>query len=255
MTFSLKKLNPFKRVTTPQPRLNSSNPPPSAENQQADAPAESVQRRLIPASAPPSSTSNYLAVTTHTLQRGSESSEQTEEAGASIPALASNSGRNINLGLRGQSPQNPTEPIVPQPGNSSAERFERNDSYGIKLHYDPPSAVVDIVFVHGLTGNAYTTWLHTGSGVHWPRDLIKGDFVDARVMTFGYDADVVNFWTHAAQDGVSGFANDLLGSLAGYRAGMAVRALTNQRLFWECIITQVYADIKQGKQEDYFRRS
>ena len=170
MTFSLKKLNPFKRVKPRQPRLNSSNPP--------------------------SSTSNI-----------------------------------------------------------STERFEGNDSYGIKLHYDPPSAVIDVVFVHGLTGNAYTTWFHTGSGVHWPRDLVKGDLVDARVMTFGYDADVVNFWTHAAQDGVSGFANDLLGSLAGHRAGIAVRALTNQRLFWMCIITEVYTDIKQGKQEDYFRRS
>ena len=229
MTFSLKKLNPFKRVKPPQPRLNSSNPP--------------------------SSTSNCLAVTTHTLQRSSEGSEQPEEADASIPALASNSSWSTNLTLRGQSPQHPTEPVVPQPGNSSAERFEGNDSYGIKLHYDPPSAVVDIVFVHGLTGNAYTTWFHTGSGVHWPRDLVKGDIVDARVMTFGYDADVVNFWTHAAQDGVSGFANDLLGSLAGYRTGMAVRALANQRLSWECIITQVCADIKQGKQEDYFRRS
>jgi hypothetical protein len=255
MTFSLKKLNPFNRVKTPQPRLNSSNPLPSAENQQADSPAESVQRRLIPASAPPSLKSNCLAVTTHTLQRSSEGSEQPEETDASIPALASNSSRSTNLTLRGQSPQHPTEPVVPQPGNSSAERFERDDSYGIKLHYDPPSAVVDIVFVHGLTGNAYTTWFHTGSGVHWPRDLVKGDLVDARVMTFGYDADVVNFWTHAAQDGVSGFANDLLGSLAGYRTGMAVCALTNQRLSWECIITQVCADIKQGKQEDYFRRS
>ena len=237
MTFSLKQLNPFKRVKPPQPRLNSSNPLPSAENQQADSPAESVQRQLIPASAPPSSTSNCLAITTHTLQRSSEGLEQPEETDASIPASANNSSRRTNLTLRGQSPQHPTEPVVHQPGNSSAERFERDDSYGIKLHYDPPSAVVDIVFVHGLTGNAYTTWFHTGSGVHWPRDLVKGDLVDARVMTFGYDADVVNFWTHAAQDGVSGFANDLLGSLAGYRTGMAVRALTNQRLFWECIIT------------------
>ena len=41
-------------------------------------------------------------------------------------------------------------------------------------------------------------------------------------MTFGYDADVVNFWKHAAQDGVYGYANDLLGSLAGRREGISV---------------------------------
>ena len=88
--------------------------------------------------------------------------------------------------------------------------------------YNPNPVVIDIVFVHGLTGNAYTTWLHSGSGVHWPRDLLKGDIGNARVMTFGYDADVVNFWKHAAQDGVSGFANDLLASLADSRLGIAV---------------------------------
>ncbi len=93
----------------------------------------------------------------------------------------------------------------------------RGDNYGIKILYCPPSASMDIVFVHGLTGNAYTTWLHRRSGVHWPRDLVKYNLSDARVMTFGYDADVVNFWKHAAQDGISGFANDLLASLAGCR--------------------------------------
>jgi hypothetical protein len=68
-----------------------------------------------------------------------------------------------------------------------------------------------------LTGSAYTTWLHNESEVYWPRYLLKNDVEDAWIMNFGYDVDVVNFWKHAAQDGISGYANDLLGSLAGCR--------------------------------------
>lgn len=95
------------------------------------------------------------------------------------------------------------------------------DNYGMKVLYDSASAVIDIVFIHGLIGSAYTTWLHEESGVYWPRDLLKNDLKDARIITFGYDVDVVNFWKHAAQDGISGYANDLLGSLAGCREGIS----------------------------------
>jgi hypothetical protein len=95
----------------------------------------------------------------------------------------------------------------------------RENMYGIKILHDPPSATLDLVFVHGLTGNAYSTWLHEQSSVHWPQDLVKEDISDARVMTFGYDADIVRLWGQAAQDGISGYAHDLLGSLARKRRG------------------------------------
>jgi hypothetical protein len=100
-----------------------------------------------------------------------------------------------------------------------------NDSLGIKILYNPPRANLDVVFVHGLTGSAYSTWLHKGNGTHWPRDLIKDDIKDARVMTFGYDADVARFWHQTAQDGISGYANDLLGKLARKRQGVVCTML------------------------------
>ena len=81
----------------------------------------------------------------------------------------------------------------------TVDTIDKADPYGIKVLHNPPSAVVDIVFVHGLTGNAYTTWLH-GRSIHGPRDLFSEDLANARIMTFGYDADVVKFWHHAAQD-------------------------------------------------------
>lgn len=47
------------------------------------------------------------------------------------------------------------------------------------------------MFVHGLTGNRESTWSETRSGVVWPQDLLPKDMPKARIMTFGYDADVV----------------------------------------------------------------
>jgi hypothetical protein len=110
--------------------------------------------------------------------------------------------------------------------------LREEDCYGIKVLHSPPSAVIDIVFIHGLRGNSYTTWLHRKSKVHWPRDLLKNDMRNARIMTFGYDADVVHFWDHAAQDSISGYANDLLGDLAGHRQGNSVRILESESSHW-----------------------
>ena len=60
------------------------------------------------------------------------------------------------------------------------------------LHDNGKNACVDIVFVHGLTGNAYSTWLHKETGIHWPSQLLGQDIPDSRILSFGYDADVVN---------------------------------------------------------------
>jgi len=103
------------------------------------------------------------------------------------------------------------------PQNDELDAICEKDSYGIKVLYNPPSAGLDIVFVHGLTGSAYSTWYHEEGSKHWPRDLLKSDISDARVMTFGYDADITHFWKEAVQDGISGYADDLLGKLSRKR--------------------------------------
>ena len=92
--------------------------------------------------------------------------------------------------------------------------------YGIRTVYEPPDptdAVVDIVFVHGLTGNAYTTWLDRRSNIHWPSTLLGQDISSARIMTFGYDADIVNWFKKASQNNVYNHAETLLGDLVRRR--------------------------------------
>jgi hypothetical protein len=48
-----------------------------------------------------------------------------------------------------------------------------------------------IVFVHGLTGNRESTWTDKPTKVFWPKDLLAEDLSRARIITFGYDADIV----------------------------------------------------------------
>ena len=91
-----------------------------------------------------------------------------------------------------------------------------------KLHEpeDHNSAIVDIVFVHGLTGNAYSTWLHQDkeTKTYWPYDLLPKDYPDARILAFGYDADITQFWGPASSNRVGNHAENLLGALSRLRA-------------------------------------
>ncbi|KAL9095514.1 MAG: hypothetical protein Q9165_002385 [Trypethelium subeluteriae] len=93
---------------------------------------------------------------------------------------------------------------------------------GLSIVYQPEDedSVVDIVFVHGLTGNAFNTWHHKASNTHWPRDFIKNGKTGisrARVITFGYRADVASFTGPASQSRLTHHANDLVGGLVGLR--------------------------------------
>jgi len=106
---------------------------------------------------------------------------------------------------------------------SDVDYINDDDSYGIKVLHNPESAtIVDIVFVHGLTGNSFHTWFDRTSQIHWPRDLIKEDLPDARVMTFGYDADVFHARRSTSLESISSYSRDLLASLSGKRHGVEV---------------------------------
>jgi pimeloyl-ACP methyl ester carboxylesterase len=120
-------------------------------------------------------------------------------------------------------------PILSQNNDASEDPISRPlpdiENLGLRVVHDliKESVLLDIVFVHGLTGDSSSTWLHSsserthGREVHWPRDLVKCDVSNARISMFGYDANVASFWGGASQNRLSNHAENLLGELTGLR--------------------------------------
>ncbi|KAK5025638.1 hypothetical protein LTS07_007842 [Exophiala sideris] len=115
----------------------------------------------------------------------------------------------------------------------------------------------DIVFIHGIQGHPLRTWTHdltqtdapksrrflglgksrsgtlsrdrsrSGQGRHqdfhagfWPAHLLKKDFPNARILTYGYDSKVSNFFGGGAnQNDIVTIANGFLNDLAAQRVG------------------------------------
>jgi hypothetical protein len=92
------------------------------------------------------------------------------------------------------------------------------------------------VFVHGLTGNRETTWTWSQKRetVFWPRDLLKDDLPNARIMTFGYDADIVHALTIAGsntlRDHGKSFAHEL--AMRRKRTGAVLYPLPNHLIIF-----------------------
>jgi hypothetical protein len=101
---------------------------------------------------------------------------------------------------------------------SQEDLFPNNQIHGLRVLYQPPNPLVDIIFVHGLTGDSYNTWLQPTSGIYWPVQLLSKDISDARIMTFGYDADVTKFLGPVGQNNLRDHASNLLAELAARRA-------------------------------------
>jgi hypothetical protein len=100
------------------------------------------------------------------------------------------------------------------------ELFPSGDTLGLRVLYTPTdtsNTLVDIVFVHGLTGNSYNTWLEANSGTYWPVHLLRQSVPNARIMAFGYDADVAKFLGPVSQNNLRDHASTLLGDLARIR--------------------------------------
>ncbi|KAK0509728.1 hypothetical protein JMJ35_008122 [Cladonia borealis] len=79
----------------------------------------------------------------------------------------------------------------------------------------PPE--LDIVAVHGLNGQARTTWQDPESKSVWLKDFLPHALPNSRIMTFGYDS-ALGF--SRDRGGVESFAKDLLNRLRMIRVGL-----------------------------------
>ena len=73
-----------------------------------------------------------------------------------------------------------------------------------------------ICLVHGLGGGRVSTWKK--DEVFWPYNLLARDIPDARIITWGYDADVAHFVSPVSTNRVKDNAKSLSSALNGLRS-------------------------------------
>ncbi|EXK26983.1 hypothetical protein FOMG_16422 [Fusarium oxysporum f. sp. melonis 26406] len=126
---------------------------------------------------------------------------------------------------RSESPPKPTlENSCPRLDESSSSVTEstksRTTTHGLFILADskPDEAglmdfPVDIVAIHGLNGNAISTWRHEPDGTVWLRDLLPNFLPGCRVYTYGYPSKI---WSQSSER-VQEYALNLLVSLRDVR--------------------------------------
>ncbi|OCK76186.1 hypothetical protein K432DRAFT_437179 [Lepidopterella palustris CBS 459.81] len=72
---------------------------------------------------------------------------------------------------------------------------------------------VDIVAIHGLNGDAYTSWKHE-NGILWLKDLLPETIPGSRIFTYGYPSQL--FFSNSMA-GIRDYSQRLLSSLSGVR--------------------------------------
>ena len=72
--------------------------------------------------------------------------------------------------------------------------------------------------MHGLNGHRETSWTDDKSGILWLRDLLPLQLPNARVLTFGYDADTLKLTPGVSRLGLNAHAASLVAELLRVRA-------------------------------------
>jgi protein SERAC1 len=76
---------------------------------------------------------------------------------------------------------------------------------------------ISIVFIHGLVGDREQTWSTADADGPWPQTLLPRKLPHARVLTFGYDANVMDWRDVVSMNRIGNHSKNLLADLAGRR--------------------------------------
>ncbi|KAI3320213.1 hypothetical protein HD806DRAFT_547401 [Xylariaceae sp. AK1471] len=97
--------------------------------------------------------------------------------------------------------------------------FASRQTRGLQILKEPAEpGDIDVIFIHGLTGDSYRTWYHP-SGIYWPTDLLSEDLPGARILSFGYDADVTKVAGAVGQGNLRNHASTLVAEYAALQVG------------------------------------
>lgn len=119
------------------------------------------------------------------------------------------------------------EQTVPDPAGPSTAVYTNPSNLlprgrGLECVFEPQVADTDVVFVHGLDGHSRRTW--TGTKAFWPKDFLpcETEFSNCRVLTFGYDADIIQ---DSNEVRLEDLADALLVDLCKYRTAFGNRRI------------------------------
>ncbi|KAJ3461974.1 hypothetical protein MRS44_010527 [Fusarium solani] len=105
-------------------------------------------------------------------------------------------------------------PETPSPSEPPPVRRAKTYFYsGIKVLHSSQDDKIDIVFIHGLNGDCEKTWTAKTEVQPWPKVFLPSQVPNCRILTYGYDAGLVD----SSKNRVSDHAHTLLTSLASQR--------------------------------------
>ena len=97
--------------------------------------------------------------------------------------------------------------------NTDEASGDLKGAFGLNTLCDAgPTALADLVFVHGLGGGSKSTWTYSGDPrLYWPKAWLPRDqdFHNVRIHSFGYNSN----WGNESILGVHDFAKSLLASV------------------------------------------
>ncbi|KAL8670680.1 MAG: hypothetical protein Q9168_004801, partial [Polycauliona sp. 1 TL-2023] len=116
--------------------------------------------------------------------------------------------------------------------NSSGQPIPVN-RFGLTEVYSPTPTKpeVDVVFVHGLNGDPHNTWTSERTNIFWPAQILPPILEEekARVLVYGYDADVTSFTDGASRDKIHNHAEHLVAELVANRR---IRKASARPIIW-----------------------
>ncbi|KAK7177280.1 hypothetical protein PSPO01_16676, partial [Paraphaeosphaeria sporulosa] len=101
--------------------------------------------------------------------------------------------------------------------SAASSRSKKMFPSGIKLLHEGQNSIIDLIFIHGLTGDREKTWKAKSETNPWPKTLLPSKVPNARVLTFGYDAHVADWRGMVSKNRIGNHAMNLLAAVATYR--------------------------------------
>lgn len=126
--------------------------------------------------------------------------------------------------------------------------------YGLTEVYKPAPATVDVVFVHGLNGDPHNTWTSEKSKTFWPAQLLPPILEEerARILVYGYDADVTSFTDGVSRDKIHNHAEHLVAELAANRR-VSIQVVRNE--WWWKSNTDRFRDTQSHRAPHHLHRT